>query len=38
MYRKDQARGLEQFSWNCHQVARSDPKQCMPGTTASPAT
>ena len=38
MYRKDQARGVEQLSWNCHQVARTDPKQCLPGTAVAPAT
>ncbi len=37
IYRKDTSRGVEQFSWNCRQVARSDPKQCMPGTAGSPA-
>jgi hypothetical protein len=37
IYRKDQAHGVEQFSWNCRQVARADPKQCMPGTGSSPA-
>jgi hypothetical protein len=37
IYRKDATRGLEQFSWNCRQVARSDPKQCMPGTGSNPA-
>ncbi len=36
IYRKDQARGVEQFSWNCRQVARADPKQCMPGTAGEP--
>lgn len=37
IYRKDQARGVEQFGWNCRQVARTDPKQCMPGTAAPAA-
>ena len=36
LYRKDAARGVEQLAWNCRQVVRSDPKQCMPGTATEP--